>query len=161
MSPKVDENSKANVMPREAGPSERLRFDRIRLDGGTQPRAAIDEETVADYARDMKAGASFPPVVVFHDGTDYWLADGFHRHRAARVVGRAEIAAQVRQGTRRDAVLFSVGANAAHGLRRSNEDKRRAVHRLLDDPEWVEWSDRKIAGLCGVDHKTVAALRRE
>ena len=46
------------------------------------------------------------------------------------------IAALVKAGTRRDAVLAAAGANAAHGLRRSAADKARAVDALLTDDEW-------------------------
>src|SRR5690606_10483672 len=59
------------------------------------------------------------------------------------------------------AVLFSVGANAKHGLQRTNEDKRRAVTTLLIDPEWQKWSDREIARRTGVHHDTVGTYRRE
>lgn len=131
----------------------------IRLDGGTQPRATIHADWIEEYAADMGAGASFPPVTVFFDGTDYWLADGFHRTHAAMALGLIEIEADIRQGTQRDAILFSVGANASHGQRRTNEDKRRAVLRLLNDAEWAGWADREIARRCGVDNKTVGALR--
>jgi hypothetical protein len=55
-----------------------------------------------------------------------------------------------RQFNRRDALLFSVGANAIHGHRRTNEDKRRAVDVLLNDPEWRVWNDSEIARRCGV-----------
>jgi hypothetical protein len=65
----------------------------------------------------------------------------------------------VHEGTWRDAVLYSVSANATHGKRRTNEDKRRAVLTLLNDPHWERWSDRQIAKHCDVDGKTVAALR--
>ena len=65
----------------------------------------------------------------------------------------------MRQGTRRDAVLHSVGANAQHGLRRTNADKRRAVETLLRDEEWSGWSDSEIARRCGVSHPTVAKVR--
>lgn len=131
----------------------------IRTDGGTQPRAAIDTAIVQSYAEDMANGAAFPPLVVFHDGVDYWLADGFHRFFAGKGCGLAEIDCDVRQGTVRDAVLFSVGANASHGLRRTNEDKRRAVLTLLNDPEWAGWSDSNIARQCIVSPHTVAKLR--
>ncbi len=103
-------------------------------------------------------GAQFPPVVVFYDGKSHCLADEFHRLGAAKSLGWDKIAADVRQGTRRDAVLFSVGANGLHRHRRMNEDKRRAVMALLADAEWGKWADREIARQCGVDHKTVAAL---
>lgn len=139
--------------------STELPITQIRTDGGTQPRAALHPDWVLEYAQDMQAGATFPPVTVFHDGRDYWLADGFHRLRAADAAGKREIVADVRQGTRRDAVLHSVGANAAHGMRRTNEDKRRAVLTLLNDPEWCGWADREIARRCGVHHETVGNLR--
>jgi ParB-like nuclease domain len=136
-----------------------LRLETIRIDGDAQPREEISNDVVAQYRDDMEAGATFPAVTVFHDGKDYWLADGFHRHRAARALGWTRIAADVHRGTQRDAILHSCGANTTHGLRRSNADKRRAVERLLRDPEWCRWSDSEIARVCTVDHKTVAAAR--
>jgi hypothetical protein len=137
---------------------EQVRTDSLRLDGGTQPRASISEEIVAEYAAAMKDGANFPAVTVFFDGVDRWLADGFHRVHAARKAGLAEIAADVRQGTRRDAVLFSVGANAGHGLQRSNDDKRRAVMTLLTDDEWSRWPQKMIAKACCVCREFVCNL---
>jgi hypothetical protein len=131
----------------------------IRTDGGTQTRVALNEETVAEYAAAMEEGAQFPPVVAFYDGTAYWLADGFHRIAAEKRVGWTETVADVRQGTRRDAVLYSVGANGDHGLRRTNADKRRAVETLLMDEEWVKESDNWIAGKCGVSQPFVGSLR--
>ena len=131
----------------------------VRIDGGTQPRARIDENLVSEYAAAMQAGESFPAVVVFRDGVDTWLADGFHRFHAARKSGATSILASVRTGTLRDAILFSVGANSDHGLRRTNEDKRRSVMTLLNDAEWAKWSDREIARRCGVSDVLVASHR--
>ncbi len=132
-----------------------LSLNSIRLDGGTQPRAAIYQNVIDDYAEAFKAGATFPPIVTFFDGTAYWLADGFHRHAGAKKARLNGIDADIRQGTRRDAVLFSVGANASHGLRRTAEDKQRAVRTLLTDDEWKKFPIRKIARLCAVDEGTV------
>ena len=64
-----------------------------------------------------------------------------------------------RQGTQRDAVLFSVGANGSHGLRRTNADKRRAVETLLRDAEWSQWSNREVARKCSVDESLVRNMR--
>jgi hypothetical protein len=114
---------------------------------------------IREYAQEMLQGVAFPPVTLFYDGTNYWLADGFHRYYAAKQNGSEMVAADVKQGTRRDAVLYSVGANARHGLRRTNADKRRAVETLLDDPEWCLWSNREIARRCGVDEGTVRNYR--
>lgn len=138
-----------------------LRLADLRRDGGTQPRAELDAATVTEYAEAMAAGAAFPPVTVFFDGQAYWLADGFHRVAAAEQRGWAEIAADVRQGDRRAAVLHSTGVNADHGLRRTNADKRRAVDVLLRDAEWGQWSDREIARQCKVHHELVGRMRQE
>jgi len=138
-----------------------IEIARLRMDGGTQPRAEVNRETIDEYAGAMKAGEVFPAVIVFHSGSDYWLADGFHRVNAAKLAGRARVPADVRQGTRRDAVLFACGANHGHGLRRTNADKRRAVETLLRDDEWVRWSDREIAKRCAVADTTVGSIRKE
>jgi uncharacterized ParB-like nuclease family protein len=131
----------------------------INMDGGTQPRAAIDFDVVEEYALALATGAAFPPAVVYFDGSTYWLADGFHRTHAHKAAGRQSIECDVRQGTRRDAILFSVGANASHGMRRTNEDKRRAVLALLNDPEWAGWSDGEISRRCAVSQPFVSKLR--
>ncbi|MCJ2074806.1 hypothetical protein MKK68_03955 [Methylobacterium sp. E-016] len=96
----------------------------------------------------------------------HWLAEGFHRFNAAREAELETIACEVRPGGLSDAILHSVGANATHGLRRSNADKRRAVAILLEDPlvaldpeTGTPWSDRAISRLCSVDHKFVAKVR--
>lgn len=137
-----------------------LRVTIIRTDGGTQSRVQLDWLAVDEYTHAMLEGATFPPVVVFHDGQDYWCADGFHRLQAAARAGRELVAADVRQGTRRDALLYSVGANSSHGVRRTNADKRAAVLLLLNDGEWAAWSDGAVASKCGVSQAFVSSLRR-
>ena len=124
-----------------------------------QPRAELHRDWIEEYARDMAAGATFPPIVAFHDGSRYWLADGFHRHYATQAVGGQTILADVRPGTRRDALLYSLSANAAHGYRRTNADKRRAVDIMLADPEWSGLSDREIAARCLVTQPFVSKRR--
>lgn len=131
----------------------------IQIDGGTQSRATLNDQVVNDYAEAVKAGATFAPIIVFYDGKKHWLADGFHRFHAYQKAGKAKVAADVRQGTRRDAILHSVGANETHGLRRTRDDKRRAVLTLLNDAEWSKWTDRQIARRCRVSDKTVAKYR--
>lgn len=136
-----------------------VQIEKIRLDGGTQSRAAINEATVSEYAEAMAdPNTVFPPIVVYFDGTDYWLADGFHRLAAWSRIGRTDIPADVRQGDRRRAILHSVAANSAHGLRRTNEDKRRAVMTLLEDAEWSQWPQAKIAAACGVSREYVSRV---
>jgi hypothetical protein len=138
----------------------RLPISSIRLDGGTQPRAAIHLETVSDYMKDMASGAEFPPVDVFYDGSNYWLADGFHRIKAAEKSGRDEIACEVHQGTQQDAQWHSFGANKGNGLRRTNQDKQRAVKAALQHPGAAGLSDGQIASHVGVSDQMVRNYRR-
>lgn len=146
-----------------------IRPEHIRIDGGTQARAGLDPATVAEYVEAMRDLCyvqngldRIPPIVVFHDGASYWLADGFHRLAAYKELQQqaspappSAIRAEVRQGTRRDAVLYAAGANADHGLRRTTADKERAVLALLEDEEWSQWSGREIARRCRVSHDFV------
>lgn len=131
----------------------------IRTDGGTQPRAHINMTTVAEYAEDMAREAAFPPVVVFFDGSAYWLADGFHRYHAALSLGLATLDADVRRGTLAEAQWYSYSVNQSHGLRRTNEDKRRAVEAALQHPYAASKSLRDIANHCGVHWTTVENYR--
>jgi len=135
--------------------------EKIRIDCGTQSREKIDQQVVSDYAVALKEGAKFPAVVVFHDGLEYYLADGFHRYLAHVQAGRTEIEAEVKNGTLRDAILYSLSANDSHGLRRTNADKRKSVMTLLEDEEWKQWSSSDIARACKVSHVFVIKLRKD
>jgi hypothetical protein len=141
--------------------AKKLTLGAIRTDGGTQVRVELDQETFLDYGRQMAAGVKFPPIDVFFDGAVYWLADGFHRYYGARESKLPTIDANVRNGTVRDAILFSIGANATHGRPRTNRDKRHAVEMLLADETWREWSDVKIAEAAAVGHSLVSNIRNE
>ena len=141
-------------------------LERIKTDGGTQMRAALDPDTVQEYLDAMQpiGWGDFPAVIVYYDGKDHWLADGFHRVEAYRLAAAnldqpASVPADVRSGTRRDAILHAAGANASHGLRRTNADKRRAVETLLRDDDWRHWSNREIARRCAVDETLVRRIR--
>ncbi len=55
--------------------------------------------------------------------------------------------------------MAAAAANAAHGLKRSNADKRRAVEVVLKRKP--EWSDRQIGEHVGVGHQLVSEVRRQ
>lgn len=139
-------------------PSKILLND-IKIDGGTQPRVELNYNTVKEYAALIGDGVELPPIVVFSDGINYWLADGFHRFFANRDCGFKDIFAEIHAGTQRDAILYSCGVNAEHGLRRTNADKRKAVLTLLKDEEWSKWSSNKIAQICKVSNHLVDELK--
>jgi hypothetical protein len=140
-----------------AGPEsvQQVPLASVLTDAACQARVQIRPSVVRDYRRAMaeqisEDGLRFPPIVLFTDGQHHWLADGFHRILAARDAGLIEFPADVRPGTEGDALLFSIASNGAHGLPRTNADKRKAVTLLLADAEWSERSDSEIARHCQV-----------
>lgn len=129
----------------------------IRTDGDTQSRAAISSDTVAEYAEAMRDGATFPPITLFHDGSNYWLADGFHRVVASRRFGAVEIAADVHIGTREDALWFAIGANKANGIRPNKGDVKHAVELALRT--WPEKTQQAIAEQVGCSQGYIAKVK--
>src|SRR5437879_4495602 len=141
-----------------------LNIDTVTISKDLQQRTSMDEDILQEYTEVWKTWPSpstpppFPPVHVVSDGKSYWLYDGYYRIESAKRAGKLKIEAQVTPGDRRLAILLSCGANATHGLRRTNEDKRRAVGRLLADKEWRQWSDHEIAKRCGVSQPFVGKM---
>jgi hypothetical protein len=140
-------------------PHQNVNLKTIRIDGGTQSRVALNQEVVIEYAAVLGEGKELPPVVIFNDGTDKWLGDGFHRYHAYLMQDRASIPADVRVGTQRDALMHACGANAQHGLKRTNDDKRKSVAIMLADAEWSKLSDHEIARRCNVSQPFVSGMR--
>lgn len=137
--------------------------DNIEATAATQIRTKIHEDVVKIYTKDMEDGAIFPPLDVFaEEGSErYILADGFHRHRAYVNVDAEDIQCHLHVGGLHDALIFALGANETHGLRRSNADKRLAVKMALKDPQISQLTLREIGDICRVSHTTVATLRNE
>lgn len=142
---------------------QRVKLSSLRRDPAVQARAAMDGSMVESCRLAVEDGKKLPPVVVFEDDEKVrWLAGGFHRAEGTERAGKDQILAEVRKGTRRDAILFAVGDNAEPGvLRRSNDDKRRAVEMLLDDPDWSKWSQAKIAKAAAVAPSFVHKIIQE
>jgi uncharacterized ParB-like nuclease family protein len=62
----------------------------------------MDPLFVQELAGRMLGGEKLPPVVVYFDGEDYWLFDGFHRVYAAQSIRRRKIIAEIMLGTYAD-----------------------------------------------------------
>ena len=131
----------------------------IRTDGGTQARKSLNQDVVNEYAQQMQDGAVFPPVVVFNDGSDNWLADGFHRYFATRQNGMLEIEVETHQGTVDDATLYAIGATRKRGLPFNREDLKEIIGRIIKHPTWGTWPTRKIADLIGCSAMTVSRVK--
>jgi len=135
----------------------RLKLSSIEMDTSIQCRASIDTATVSEYAERMTEGDAFPPVVVYGTAQKCWIADGWHRIMAANQIGLLDIEATVIPGGRIDALKAALSANSAHGIRRTNQDKRRAVEIALR--EFGKLSTAALSDLCGVSRPFVESLR--
>lgn len=140
---------------------KKLNLLNIRTDGGTQARLTLNQDVVKDYAEHMREGDVFPPLIVFHDGSEYWLVDGFHRYFALKSNAIVSVDCDIRSGTQREAVLFSKGANGGNkrGLSTSPEDNRTSIIWMLNDEEYKTWTNTAIAKHIGVSSMTVGRIK--
>jgi len=139
---------------------EMIKIIEIRRDGDTQMRAGLDEETIQSYAEFMRLGDHFPPIAVTHDGSDYWLTDGFHRVAAALEAGKSKIAATVWSGDKSEAQWRSYAANSTHAKERSRADLMRAIDSVLKHGNGASMSDRQIADYLKTTQRALVAGRR-
>jgi hypothetical protein len=101
---------------REDGPMTVLRIDDLLADAPIDPEAHLDAARVESYAQMLDA---LPPVVVFDTPEGMLLADRYHRVAAARHRGWETVEAEVRRGSRRDALQYAATVSAAeHGISR-------------------------------------------
>ncbi len=138
---------------------KKLNILNIRTDGGTQPRLKLDQDLVKEYAEVMREGVVFPPVEVFHDGSEYWLVDGFHRYFAIKSNAVTTIEAIVHSGTLREAQFYAWKANNKHGNRLKAEDIRAILRIMLADEVYSKWSNNHIAKELDVSSMTVGRVR--
>lgn len=138
---------------------KKLNLAVIRIDGDTQAREALSQEKVNEYAELMKDGATFPAIDVFFDGSEYWLADGFHRYFATKAQGVVSIEANVHTGTLEEAQLYACGANKGRGLEMSWKDIRHVVMRMLRHRIWGKWTNAEIARHVGCSKMTVGRVK--
>ena len=138
-----------------------LALYKIRIDGNTQARIKLNQDVVNEYAEHLKDGDKFPPMVVYHDGADHWLADGFHRYFAYKLNKETMVEVEVIAGTVEDAQEYSFSANqgSKRGLSNSPEDNRNIITRMLQSPRWSLWSDVVIAKHIGVSLSTVKRVK--
>lgn len=138
---------------------KKLNLALIRIDGDTQAREALSQEKVSEYAELLKDGAVFPPVEVFFDGSEHWLADGFHRYFATQTNGSVSIEANIHNGTQDDAQLYACGANKGRGLEMCPKDIRHVVMRMLRHHTWGQWANAEIARHVGCSQMTVGRVK--
>jgi len=161
-----------------------IAVDRITVDERIQVRVGgLDLATVERYATMMaEAGRfePFPPVVLFRDPEDdtLWLSAGFHRVAAVVEADRIRIQdeeppiggvlAEIRPGGFEEAYWYAITDNLKNGLQMGAADQKEALRRLLgydlpggESKNYVSLSNRQLAGIIGVTHRTIGKWREE
>ena len=147
------------VWERQQPERQRVPIASLTVDSDVQSRIRLYNGQVDEYADRMAAGETFPPLSVVDDGQHRYVVDGWHRLEAAKRLDREHVEVRLYRGDRSQALLYAAGANATHGLRRSNAEKQRAIKRVLLDPQWQRKANNWIAKHLRVDGKTVGKVR--
>lgn len=139
----------------------KVSLDKITVDERLQHREHLNDEMILELKDAYKEGKDVAPVLLIFDGETHWMPDGHHRYYGCKSAGLTEIEANVYDGDYRAAWLYSLGANAAHGIRRTHGDLRRIVQRALADPALAAEADGKIAAAINCARSTVQLYRTE
>lgn len=123
-----------------------LESDSPRLSGVKMAHARVLAES----------GADLPPILV--NRRTMRVIDGAHRVVAAQLHGRDVIEVQFLDCDEEEAFVLAVEANVAHGLPLSLADRTAAAKRIV--ASHPQWSDRAVASVTGLAHKTVGSIRR-
>jgi ParB-like chromosome segregation protein Spo0J len=131
-------------------------LDDLVLDPTLNLRDRLDDFTVERYADSWER---LPPITVFDIDDQLLIADGFHRHAAAVMMGKRTIPAEIRVGTMTEALDFVASVNLFHGLPLTRAERRRAVElKLKLHPDW---SDRRMAQELAVSRELVLKIRKQ
>jgi hypothetical protein len=131
-------------------------LDDLILDQNLNLRDRLDDFTVERYADSWER---LPPITVYNIDERLLIADGFHRHAAAVMLGKRTIRAEIIDGTFTDALDFVSSVNLFHGLPLTRSERRRAVEVKLKLHH--DWSDRRMAEELAVSRELVAKIRRQ
>jgi ParB-like chromosome segregation protein Spo0J len=132
----------------EEVPLQQLRF-------GLSPRFTDpDPDHVAVLAGVMP---QLPPVVVHAESMR--VIDGVHRVLAARSLGHKTIKVVLFSGEDSDASIQAILYNIAHGKPLTLAERKAGAEKIVN--AHPEWSDRRIAALCGLSPKTIPRLRQD
>jgi ParB-like chromosome segregation protein Spo0J len=131
-------------------------LDDLVLDPNLNLRDRLDDFTVERYADSWDR---LPPITVYKIEDRLLVADGFHRHASAVMLGKRTIRAEIIEGTFTDALDFVASVNLFHGLPLTRAERRRAVEVKLKLHH--DWSDRRMAEELAVSRELVAKIRRQ
>lgn len=138
-----------------------MKLSQLTLDPALQMRRQLNKDVVDEYAKAMLDGDKFPAIIVFNDGENNYVAEGFTRCESAKQAGLEIIDADVRMGTWDDAFDYAfTKANHSNGQRYTPEDKRYAIAKALEFERYAKKSDRELSRIYHVSNTFVSKIRK-
>ena len=124
----LDDDKDSAVDPEgpDDGEMAQLPVEQLLKSSLVDPRRHLELDRVQRYSKLLD---ELPPVTVFRlEDQTLLLADGYHRLAAAQQAGRSTVKAEIREGTRADAMRFATKV-AARERGISDEQAREAIRR--------------------------------
>ena len=157
--------TKLTVVPAVTSTQNRpvpIKLDKLTADSKYQLRVSEDTSAIKDLASAYADGETVPPIEVVDTADELIIVDGFHRYAAAIKADLDSIECVVTLGTEREAFTLSLGANSNNkALKRTNDDKRKAVVVALTCTDFKTKSNRDIANICKVSPGLVDKIVKE
>ena len=143
-------------MPAVEGEEVRmLPVDSLRA-GPHQPRQAFDESKLEELANSIRESGVLQPVIVRSAGAGYEIVAGERRLRAARMAGRSELPAIIRNYSDDEVMVLSLVENVQrHDL--NPIDKAQAYRRLTTR---LSATQEDVAKRLGLDRSSVSNMMR-
>ncbi|ONK10136.1 ParB N-terminal domain-containing protein [Streptomyces sp. MP131-18] len=135
-----------------AGSAERVSLSELTTSDSPR-RSGTDAEHIRLLA---ESAAELPPILV--NRRTMRVIDGTHRVHAAALRGEDSIEAVLLDCDDDEAFLLAVEVNVTHGLPLTRADRTAAAKRII--ASHADWSDRAIASVTGLSHKTIGSIRR-
>ena len=154
-------------MPEHQRPVERrAHISNVHLEPRCQCREQIDKEYVATLIEAFQAEREIPRIEVWEvDGEPearLVVVDGYHRLQALTTLKREWLhVAVVGNGSLDEASWYAIGRNHEHGLRRTLEDRKKAIRYAFENPLARDYANTTIARQTGCNDKLVAIVRAE
>jgi len=132
-----------------------LALDELRA-GPHQPRQEFDESKLVELANSIRESGVLQPVIVRSAGAGYEIVAGERRVRAARMAGRSDLPAIIRNYSDEEVLVLSLVENVQrHDL--NPIDKAQAYRRLTAR---FSTTQEEVAKRLGLDRSSVANMVR-
>lgn len=144
--------------------TRRVWVEDLTIDDSIQPRSALNQSRIDEFAEMYQGGVDMPAVEVHMVAGKMYLCDGFHRVAGALKAGLKSVEALVfEHSSRAQLMVAAVKANSLHGQPLTRAERRNSVVRIVEafsESGWP-WSQTEIAKMVGYSQSQVSRILSE